>query len=92
VARRRGQTGMSNHPPAEGERNSRLPDGKMSQNSPYTASLIETLDGNHKNLPTAFPDLSQRVVDKTNGAQIPCPARSMLRPPGRLSTSWSGLG
>jgi hypothetical protein len=21
-----------------------------------------------------------------------CPARSMLRPPGRLSTSWSGLG
>ena len=41
------------------------------------ASLIETLDGNHKNLPTAFLDLSQRVVDKTNGAQIPWVSRSI---------------
>jgi hypothetical protein len=54
-----------------------LPDGKMSRNSPYTASLIETLDGNHQNLPAAFLDLSQRVVDKTQGAQIPWVSRSI---------------
>jgi Caspase domain len=64
--------------------NYRLPDGKMSQNSPYTASLIETLDGNHKNLPTAFLDLSQRVVDKTNGAQIPWVSRSI-----NAAASWT---
>jgi hypothetical protein len=49
----------------------RLPDGTISHNSPYTASLIETLDGNHDNLPAAFLELSQRVVEKTNGVQIP---------------------
>jgi hypothetical protein len=64
--------------------NYRLPDGKMSQNSPYTASLIETLDGNPKNLPSAFLDLSQRVVDKTNGAQIPWVSRSI-----NAAASWT---
>jgi hypothetical protein len=54
-----------------------LPDGKMSPNSPYTASLIETLNGNIKDLPSAFLDLSQRVVDKTKGAQIPWVSRSI---------------
>lgn len=56
----------------------------MSQNSPYTASLIETPDGNHKNLPTAFLDLSQRVADKTNGAQIPWVSRSV-----NAAASWT---
>jgi hypothetical protein len=43
----------------------------MSQNSPYTASLIEILDGNPENLPSALLDLSQRVIDKTKGEPIP---------------------
>jgi len=61
-----------------------LPDGKPSPNSPYTASLIETLDANHKDLPSAFLDLSQRVVDKTKGAQIPWVSRSIS-----ASASWT---
>jgi hypothetical protein len=54
-----------------------LPDGKTSPNSPYTASLIEILDGDPKDLPSAFLDLSQRVVDKTKGEQIPWVSRSI---------------
>jgi WD40 repeat protein/uncharacterized caspase-like protein len=55
-----------------------LPDGKLSQNSPYTASLIEALTDNHEDLPSAFLDLSRRVGDKTNGAQIPWVSRSII--------------
>ncbi len=61
-----------------------LADGKISPNSPYTASLIETLDAGHKDLPSAFLDLSQRVIDKTNGKQIPWVSRSIS-----ASASWT---
>jgi WD40 repeat protein/uncharacterized caspase-like protein len=74
-------SGSPQHAPHDGYR---LPDGEKSQNSPYAASLIETLGDNHDDLPSAFLELSKRVGDKTNGAQIPWVSRSIIG-----STSWT---
>ncbi len=56
----------------------RLPDGTISQNSPYAASLIEMLASTTGNLPTAFMELTQRVEQKTQGKQIPWVSASIV--------------
>lgn len=55
-----------------------LPDGTMSRNSPYAASIIEMLSGSDENLPTAFLRLAQRVGQKTSGQQIPWVSGSIV--------------
>jgi class 3 adenylate cyclase len=56
----------------------RLPDGTLSRNSPYAASIVEMLSGADENLPTAFLKLAQRVGKKTNGMQIPWVSGSIV--------------
>lgn len=56
----------------------RLPDGTLSRNSPYAASIVEMLSGTEENLPTAFLRLAQRVGKKTNGKQIPWVSGSIV--------------
>jgi hypothetical protein len=55
-----------------------LPDGTLSRNSPYAASIVEMLSGTEENLPTAFLRLAQRVGKKTNGKQIPWVSGSIV--------------